>query len=278
VTPTWSWTDDNWGYLNWFEKLQLRPTELRQRGESPWRAKVAYATSSTGGPTKHAQHCWVPHARYQAFLEYGDGRRGRRGCGQASRDVRAVTDHGTGGCFPREFSEEAVHGTSPTWARPCPTDVRTPIIIGARCAPSRRQQVDRDTVRVCWRPRWQAPPPCTRSPGRLCCTEPGDAEAVFGPAQGDAARAGPGGTEHARSPPLPDLLGSDDFNIFYDAGTLIIIGAEPRALTSRDCWLAAEKPDAGGRAAWAWPPAPIGFSVAVHQPAGRQEELGLTPT
>lgn len=40
---------------------------------------------------------------------------------------------------------------------------------------------------------------------------------------------------------LLDILAKPDFNIFYDAGTLIIICARPKgAFVTADCWLAAE--------------------------------------
>ena len=40
---------------------------------------------------------------------------------------------------------------------------------------------------------------------------------------------------------LLDMLAKPDFNIFYDAGTLIIICARPKgAFVTADCWLAAE--------------------------------------
>ncbi|HVO91667.1 MAG TPA: nitroreductase family protein [Terriglobales bacterium] len=40
---------------------------------------------------------------------------------------------------------------------------------------------------------------------------------------------------------LLDMLANPDFNIFYDAGTLIVICARPKgAFVTADCWLAAE--------------------------------------
>ena len=46
-------------------------------------------------------------------------------------------------------------------------------------------------------------------------------------------------SEQARH--LLDMLAKPDFNIFYDAGTLIIICARPKgAFVTADCWLAAE--------------------------------------
>jgi nitroreductase len=37
------------------------------------------------------------------------------------------------------------------------------------------------------------------------------------------------------------MLRNDDFNIFYDAGTLIVVGAiQPSPFQDADCWLAAE--------------------------------------
>lgn len=52
----------------------------------------------------------------------------------------------------------------------------------------------------------------------------------------DAERAHPDQARH-----LLDMLAKPDFNIFYDAGTLIIICARPKgAFVTADCWLAAE--------------------------------------
>ncbi len=52
----------------------------------------------------------------------------------------------------------------------------------------------------------------------------------------DAERSHPDQARH-----LLDMLANPDFNIFYNAGTLIIICARPKgAFVTADCWLAAE--------------------------------------
>jgi len=52
----------------------------------------------------------------------------------------------------------------------------------------------------------------------------------------EAERSHPDQARH-----LLDILAKPDFNIFYDAGTLIIICARPKgAFVTADCWLAAE--------------------------------------
>jgi nitroreductase len=52
----------------------------------------------------------------------------------------------------------------------------------------------------------------------------------------ESRRAGLEGAGHG-----PDAFADPDFNIFYDAGTLIVICADPAApLAAADCWLAAE--------------------------------------
>ncbi|MCP6618222.1 nitroreductase family protein, partial [Klebsiella pneumoniae] len=44
----------------------------------------------------------------------------------------------------------------------------------------------------------------------------------------------------AKTARYAELLGNPAFNIFYDAGTLIVIGAKERGkYTEADCWLAA---------------------------------------
>lgn len=54
-----------------------------------------------------------------------------------------------------------------------------------------------------------------------------------------AAEAEHAHPQQARS--LLDMVADPDFNIFYDAGTLIIICARPRgAFVTADCWLAAQ--------------------------------------
>jgi len=74
-----------------------------------------------------------------------------------------------------------------------------------------------------------------------------------------------------------DLFRSADFNIFYDAGTLVVIGAAERGTyTDADCWLAAANlmlaaADAGLGSC------PIGFAVPVLNTPEVRAELGLPP-
>jgi len=75
-----------------------------------------------------------------------------------------------------------------------------------------------------------------------------------------------------------DRLQSPAFNIFYDASTLIVIGASERGTyTDADCWLAAANmmlaaTDAGLGTC------PIGFAVPVLNVPEVKAEIGLPPT
>jgi nitroreductase len=72
-----------------------------------------------------------------------------------------------------------------------------------------------------------------------------------------------------------DMLSTPAFNIFYDASTLIVIGAGERGTyTDADCWLAAENLmlaacDAGLGSC------PIGFAIPVLNTLEVKSELGL---
>ena len=74
-----------------------------------------------------------------------------------------------------------------------------------------------------------------------------------------------------------DLLRNEAFNIFYDAGTLIVIGVDERGpYTDADCWLAAENLqlaacDLGLGTCC------IGFAVPVLNTPEVKAELGLPP-
>jgi nitroreductase len=75
----------------------------------------------------------------------------------------------------------------------------------------------------------------------------------------------------------PSLMSKPEFNIFYDAATLIVICAKSRgAFVAADCWLAAENLmlaalaiDLGS--------CPIGFAVPVLNRAEVKAELGIPP-
>ncbi|MGZ3421733.1 MAG: nitroreductase family protein [Polyangiales bacterium] len=74
---------------------------------------------------------------------------------------------------------------------------------------------------------------------------------------------------------LEALLRSEDFNIFYDATTLVVIGARSRGrYTEADCWLAAQNLmlaacDAGLGTC------PIGFATSILDTKDVKETLGF---
>lgn len=73
------------------------------------------------------------------------------------------------------------------------------------------------------------------------------------------------------------LIAAPDFNIFYDAGTLIAIGARPlNGFVAADCWLAAENLMLAARA-MELGTCPIGFAVPVLNRPDVKEELGIPP-
>lgn len=73
-------------------------------------------------------------------------------------------------------------------------------------------------------------------------------------------------------------LVAPDFNIFYDAGTLVVIGSEERrTYTDADCWLAAENLmlaacDAGLGTC------PIGFAIPMLNTRAIKEEMSFQPS
>ena len=74
-----------------------------------------------------------------------------------------------------------------------------------------------------------------------------------------------------------DHLRDATFNIFYDASTLVVIGAQERgAYTEADCWLAAENlmlvaTDLGLATC------PIGLALPILNAADVKHELGISP-
>ena len=71
------------------------------------------------------------------------------------------------------------------------------------------------------------------------------------------------------------LLGEPSFNIFYDASTLVVIGAKERgAYTDADCWLAAENVMLAACAAGLGT-CPIGFAIPVLNTPEVKAELAL---
>ena len=72
------------------------------------------------------------------------------------------------------------------------------------------------------------------------------------------------------------MLRDPSFNIFYDAGTLIVIGAPPGPFTTADCWLAAEALMLAAHAAGLGT-CPIGFALSVLNQDDVKSELGLPP-
>ncbi len=78
---------------------------------------------------------------------------------------------------------------------------------------------------------------------------------------------------HAKS--LASLLSQPDFNIFYDAGTLIVIGARARnPFVAADCWLAAENLMLAA-CALGLGSCVIGFAVAALQRPEVKADLGI---
>jgi nitroreductase len=74
---------------------------------------------------------------------------------------------------------------------------------------------------------------------------------------------------------LLDMLAKPDFNIFYDAGTLIIICARPKgAFVTADCWLAAENLMLTAYS-MGLGSCVIGFAVPALNTSGIKAELGI---
>jgi nitroreductase len=70
------------------------------------------------------------------------------------------------------------------------------------------------------------------------------------------------------------VLRDPKFNIFYDAGTLVAIGAEAGTYAEADCWLAAEALMLAAHATGLGT-CPIGFAVAVLNRSEVKKELGF---
>jgi nitroreductase len=78
-----------------------------------------------------------------------------------------------------------------------------------------------------------------------------------------------------RERPLSELLADTDFNIFYDAGTLVAICAKPLGpYVVADCWLAAENLMLMA-CALALGTCPIGFAIPVLNTPEVKAELGI---
>jgi nitroreductase len=79
----------------------------------------------------------------------------------------------------------------------------------------------------------------------------------------------------AEAPHLPALLADPAFNIFYDAGTLIVICGKPMGpFTQADCWLAAENLMLAATAL-GLATCPIGFALAALGDREVKAELGI---
>jgi nitroreductase len=103
------------------------------------------------------------------------------------------------------------------------------------------QEIDRATVRILLEAAVHAPTAIHEEPWAFVIIQDSQllqqlsdqAKPLFAE---EARRPGRGLTSHIR-----DNFASPDFNIFHDAGTLIIICAKPTgAFAAADCWLAAE--------------------------------------
>lgn len=76
---------------------------------------------------------------------------------------------------------------------------------------------------------------------------------------------------------VASVLANPEFNIFYDAGTLIIIAAVPaNEFVAADCWLAAENLMLAARA-HGLATCVIGFAVPALNAADIKAELGIPP-
>jgi len=81
----------------------------------------------------------------------------------------------------------------------------------------------------------------------------------------------------ARARQLSELLADPDFNIFYDAGTLVAICARPAGpFVEADCWLAAENLMLMA-CAMGLGTCPIGFAIPVLNAPDVKAELGIPP-
>jgi nitroreductase len=79
-------------------------------------------------------------------------------------------------------------------------------------------------------------------------------------------------TEEARA---AELIAAADYNIFYDAGTLILICARPKsAFVAADCWLAAENLMLAA-CEMGLATCPVGFSLPFFNQTGVKAELGI---
>ena len=86
----------------------------------------------------------------------------------------------------------------------------------------------------------------------------------------DAHRTHPDQASH-----LLEMVGNPDFNIFYNAGTLIIICAKPKgAFVVADCWLAAQNLMLAAHA-MGLGSCVIGFSVPALNTPEIKAELGI---
>lgn len=135
------------------------------------------------------------------------------------------------------------------------------------------RKVEEDTLRALLRAAVQAPSAMNRQPWTFSVVQDvGQLKRYSDQAKaallGDLPR-------QPKAAKYEDLLRSPGFNIFYDASTLVVIGAaEPGPFTEADCWLAAENlmlaaHDAGLGTCC------IGFALAVLNTTEAKAELGL---
>jgi len=135
------------------------------------------------------------------------------------------------------------------------------------------RQVEEPLLRTLLRAAVQAPSAMNRQPWRFAIVQDVAQLKRYsdrGKAMLLAQASGDGKAKH-----YADLLGSDSFNIFYDARTLVVIGAAERGpYTDADCWLAAQNLllaacDAGLGSCC------IGFAIPVLNVPEVKTELGL---
>lgn len=138
------------------------------------------------------------------------------------------------------------------------------------------RKVEEVTIRMLLRAAVQAPSAMNRQPWIFSILQDTSQLARYS----DRAKAALL-TQHAdelKTAHYRDRLRSPDFNIFYDASTLVVIGAaEPAPFVEADCWLAAANLMLAATALGIGSCC-IGFAVPVLNAPEIKEEIGLPPS
>jgi nitroreductase len=112
--------------------------------------------------------------------------------------------------------------------------------------------------------------PCGLSPAQLS----GQPRRPHADREADADRSPTAAQTHREH---PNPLADPNFNIFYDAGTLVVICAKPTgSFAVADCWLAAESLMLAAYGLGLGS-CPIGFAVAMLNHPEVRAELGIPP-